>query len=377
LDERFIHEFVPKSSHCILRKMSDGLFSPLRLRSIELRNRIAVSPMCQYSGVDGFATEWHFVHLGSRAVGGAAIVMVEATAVEQRGQISRADLGLWKDEHIEPLKRIAAFVKSAGAVPAIQLAHAGRKASTDKPWLGGRPMDIDHGGWRPVAPSPLSFTEKHNTPTELRQEQIHEIIEAFVASTQRAITAGFEILELHAAHGYLIHEFLSPLSNHRTDQYGGSFENRTRFAREVVESVRKVWPDRLPLFVRLSCTDWVDGGWSVEESVKLTRSLKTLGVDLLDCSSGGTSATAQIPLEPGYQVPFAERIRRETGIPTGAVGLITDAKQADDIIRNSRADVVLLAREFLRDPYWPIHAALSLAAELPQIPSQYARAYLK
>ncbi len=357
--------------------MTDSLFSPLRLRDVELGNRIAVSPMCQYSGLDGFATDWHFVHLGSRAVGGAAIVMVEATAVEQRGQISRADLGLWKDAHIEPLQRIAGFVKDAGAVPAIQLAHAGRKASTDKPWLGGKPVDIAHGGWEPVAPSSLPFTDKYNMPAELSQPEIQQIVAAFVASTQRAISAGFEILELHAAHGYLIHEFLSPLSNHRTDEYGGSVDNRTRFAREVVKAVRQVWPERFPLFVRLSCTDWVEGGWSVEESVELAREFKALGVDLLDCSSGGTSASAKIPLEPGYQVPFAERIRRESGIPTGAVGLITDAIQADNIIRHGQADIVLLAREFLRDPYWPIHAALSLGADLPKIPAQYARAYLK
>ena len=355
--------------------MSESLFSPLRLRDIQLRNRIAVSPMCQYSGVDGFANEWHFVHLGSRAVGGAALVMVEATAVEQRGQISAADLGIWKDAHIEPLQRIARFVKGADAVPAIQLAHAGRKASTDKPWLGGKPITIAEGGWQPVAPSPLAFTEKHNIPAELSRTEIQQIIAAFVSAAKRATTAGFEILELHSAHGYLVHEFLSPLSNQRTDEYGGSFENRTRFARELVEAVRNVWPQQLPLFVRLSCTDWMSGGWSVEESIELARAFKILGVDLLDCSSGGTSIAAKIPLEPGYQVPFAARIRRESNMPTGAVGLITDPKQADDIVRKGQADIILLAREFLRDPYWPIHAAISLGAELPQIPPQYARAF--
>lgn len=357
--------------------MSDGLFSPLRLRDIQLRNRIAVSPMCQYSCADGFANDWHLVHLGSRAVGGAAIVMAEATAVEQRGQISPSDLGLWKDAQIEPLQRIAGFIKQTGAVPAIQLAHAGRKASTDIPWLGGKPLDRAHGGWTPVAPSPLPFTEHHNAPSELTQQQIQDIVAEFSTSAKRAYTAGFEILEIHSAHGYLIHEFLSPLSNVRTDDYGGSFENRTRFARELVQAIRNVWPDRLPLFMRLSCTDWMDSGWSIEESVELAGALKMLGVDLLDCSSGGTSLAARIPLEPGYQVPFAARIRREAEIPTGAVGLITNPKQADDIIRNGQADIILLAREYLRDPYWPIHAAISLNVELPPIPPQYARAYLK
>jgi 2,4-dienoyl-CoA reductase-like NADH-dependent reductase (Old Yellow Enzyme family) len=357
--------------------MSESLFSPLRLRSLELRNRIAVSPMCQYSCVDGMANDWHFVHLGSRAIGGAALVMAEATAVEPRGRISPSDLGLWNDRQIEPLRRIAGFVKSAGAIPGIQLAHAGRKASTDVPWRGGKPIEPSNGGWKPVAPSPLAFTESHQVPADLDKSEIQAIVNGFATATQRALTAGFEILEIHSAHGYLSHEFLSPLSNTRTDEYGGSFHNRTRFTREVVQAVRTAWPEKLPLLIRISATDWMDGGWSVEESVELARILKGFGVDLIDCSSGGTSLAARIPLAPGYQVPFAERIRREADIPTGAVGLITDAKQSDHIIRNSQADIVLLAREFLRDPYWPIHAAIELGAELPPIPPQYARAYLK
>lgn len=355
--------------------MVDTLFSPLRLRDIELRNRIAVSPMCQYSCVDGMANDWHFVHLGSRAVGGASIVMVEATAVEQRGQISREDMGLWKDQQIDPLQRISRFTKSAGAVPAIQLAHAGRKASTDVPWRGGKPLDGSNGAWKPVAPSALAFTSNHQIPAELSREEIQSIVAAFAAATQRAITAGFELLEIHSAHGYLSHEFLSPLSNTRSDDYGGSFQNRTRFLREVVAAVRQVWPERWPLFVRISATDWMDGGWTIDEAVELARILKSLDVDLIDCSSGGTSATAKVPMEPGYQVPFAERIRREAGIRTGAVGLITEPRQADDIVRNGQADIVLLAREFLRDPYWPIHAAIALGVSPPTIPPQYVRAF--
>jgi 2,4-dienoyl-CoA reductase-like NADH-dependent reductase (Old Yellow Enzyme family) len=376
LDECFIHEFDPKLTHCILRKMSDTLFSPLRLRTVELRNRVAVSPMCQYSCVDGMANDWHFVHLGSRAVGGASLVIAEATAVEQRGQISPADLGLWKDAQIEPLRRIAHFIKEAGAIPAIQLAHAGRKASTDAPWRGGKPLDSSNGAWKPVAPSPLAFTPNHQVPSELSYSDIQTIVAAFASAARRALAAGFEILEIHSAHGYLIHEFLSPLSNVRNDDYGGTFQNRTRFAREVVRAVRQVWPSHLPLFMRISATDWMEGGWDVADAVELARILKSLDVDLIDCSSGGTSLAAKVPLEPSYQVPFAERIRREAGIPTGAVGLITEPKQADDIIRNGQADIVLLAREFLRDPYWPIHAALALGAPLPAIPSQYARAFL-
>jgi 2,4-dienoyl-CoA reductase-like NADH-dependent reductase (Old Yellow Enzyme family) len=376
LNKNFIHEFVLTVSHCILRNMSDTLFSPLRLRSVELRNRIAVSPMCQYSSVDGMANDWHFVHLGSRAVGGASLVMAEATAVEQRGQISPSDLGLWKDGQIEPLQRIARFVKEAGAVPAIQIAHAGRKASTDAPWRGGKPLDASTGAWKPVAPSALALTADHQIPAELNVHEIKTIVAAFAATAKRALIAGFQLLEIHSAHGYLIHEFLSPLSNSREDAYGGSFQNRSRFAREVVQAVRAVWPEHLPLFVRISATDWMEDGWSIEQAIELARILKSLGVDLIDCSSGGISLAAKVPMAPGYQVPFAERIRSEAGIPTGAVGLITAPKQADDIIRNGQADIVLLAREFLRDPYWPIHAAIELDAKLPSISPQYARAYL-
>jgi 2,4-dienoyl-CoA reductase-like NADH-dependent reductase (Old Yellow Enzyme family) len=300
--------------------------------------------------------------------------MAEATAVEQRGQISLADLGLWKDEQIAPLERIAQFISKHGAVPGLQIAHAGRKASTDIPWRGGKPYTRDNGAWKPVAPSPLPFTPEHQTPWELSLAEIQQITSAFAAAARRATTAGFQILEIHAAHGYLIHSFLSPLSNVRTDQYGGSFENRTRFAREVVSAVRSEWPDSLPLFLRISAADWIEGGWTIDDSVQLARVVKSLGVDLIDCSSGGLSHAAKIVLGPGYQVPFAEQIRRDAEIATGAVGLITEAKQADEIIRSGKADLVFLARELLRDPYWPIHAAISLGAEAP-IPNQYRRAY--
>jgi len=355
--------------------MNDGLFSQFQLRSIQLRNRIAVSPMGQYSAVDGLANDWHFVHLGSRAVGGAGLVMVEASAVEERGRISHADLGIWKDEHIAPLQKIASFLKENGAIAGLQVAHAGRKASTEVPWRGGQPLNGRATAWQPVAPSAVAFTSDHAVPEELAVSEIHGIVSAFAAAAQRVASAGFEILEIHAAHGYLIHEFLSPLSNHRTDQYGGSFENRTRFAREAVAAVRSVWPDRLPLFMRISATDWMDGGWTVEDSVALARMVKPLGVDLIDCSSGGTSPLAQIKVGPGFQVPFAETVRRDAEIATGAVGLITDPAQADEIIKTGQADIVLLAREFLRDPYWPIHAAMTLGVD-PNVPSQYVRAYV-
>jgi 2,4-dienoyl-CoA reductase-like NADH-dependent reductase (Old Yellow Enzyme family) len=331
--------------------------------------------MCQYSAVDGTANDWHLVHLGSRAVGGAGLVMVEASAVEERGRISHADLGIWKDDHIEPLQKIARFLKENGAIPGMQIAHAGRKASTEVPWRGGQPLKGRATAWQPVAPSAVAFTTDHAVPEELAIAEIHGIVSAFAAAAQRAASAGFEILEIHAAHGYLIHEFLSPLANHRTDQYGGALENRTRFAREVVSAVRSIWPDRFPLFMRISATDWMDGGWTVEDSVALGRMVKPLGVDLIDCSSGGTSPAAQIKVGPGFQVPFAEIVRRDAGIPTGAVGLITDAAQADEIIKSGQADMVLLAREFLRDPYWPIHAAIALGVE-PPVPSQYVRAYI-
>lgn len=350
------------------------LFSPLRLRELTLKNRIAVSPMCQYSSTDGFANDWHFVHLGSRAVGGAALVFTEATAVEADGRISPQDLGLWKDDHIPALQRIARFVTEQGAIPGIQLAHAGRKASNARPWEGGRAITPEQGGWRPiVAPSALPFAQGSITPEALDEAGIARIRRSFVDAAQRARTAGFQVLELHGAHGYLLHEFLSPLSNQRSDRYGGSFENRVRFVRELAQDVRTVWPAELPVFMRLSATDWIPGGWDLDQSVELSRQLRSDGVDLIDCSSGGIALGATIPVGPGYQIPFAERIRREVEVATGAVGLIRSAFQAEHIVRSGQADLVLLARELLRDPYWPLHAARKLGADVPW-PPQYQRA---
>jgi 2,4-dienoyl-CoA reductase-like NADH-dependent reductase (Old Yellow Enzyme family) len=351
-----------------------GLFDPLTLRGVTLRNRIAVSPMCEYSSDDGFANNWHLVHLGSRAVGGAGLVFTEASAVEAPGRISPADLGIYRDEHVEKLREIVAFVHERGAVAGIQLAHAGRKASTAAPWLGGKPVDPSEGGWRPIfAPSAIPFLDDGPVPHAMSRDEIAEVVVAFARAARRALLAGFRVVEIHAAHGYLLHEFMSPLSNERDDDYGRSFENRTRFMREVARAVRAVWPQDLPLFVRISSTDWVEGGWDIAQSVALARELHALGVDLIDCSSGGAVARAQIPLGPGYQVPFAERIRAEAGIATGAVGLITEARQADDIIRAGQADIVLLARELLRDPYWPLRASVELGVDGPW-PVQYARA---
>ncbi len=355
-------------------KSAVGLFDPLQIRDIKLRNRILVSPMCQYSSVDGFANDWHLVHLGSRAVGGAGAVIVEATAVEANGRISPGDMGIWKDHHIEPLGRIARFLKQQGAVAGIQLAHAGRKASTDVPWRGGRPLTIDQEAWEPVAPSALAFADGYPVPRELTVPEIRGIVQAFADAAQRALHAGFELLELHAAHGYLAHEFLSPLSNRRTDEYGGSLENRLRFPLEVIAAVRTVWPQRLPLFLRISATDWTPGGWTDDDSVELAKAAKQRGVDLVDCSSGGNVAKAAIPLKPGYQVPFAARIRREAEILTGAVGMITEAAQAEEIIRGGEADVVLLAREFLREPYFPLNAAKELGVKV-KVAEQYLRAF--
>lgn len=350
------------------------LFSPLTLRNVTLRNRIACSPMCMYSSVDGFANDWHLVHLGSRAAGGAGLVMMEATAVEARGRISPADQGVWKDEQIEFLSRIARFLREHGAAPAIQLAHAGRKASTRPPSEGGKRIPENGGGWTPVAPSPIPFHEADPPSHELTKLEIVAIVEAFAAAARRARRAGFEVVEIHGAHGYLIHEFLSPLVNHRRDEYGGSFENRIRFALEVTEAVRGAWPADLPLFLRISATDWAEGGWDIEDAVELARRVRELGVDLIDCSSGGAVAHQSIALGPGYQTPFAERIRKEARIATGAVGLITEARQADEIVRSEKADLVLLAREFLRDPYFPLHAAKELGVEMKP-PIQYARAF--
>jgi 2,4-dienoyl-CoA reductase-like NADH-dependent reductase (Old Yellow Enzyme family) len=350
------------------------LFSPLTLRGVTLRNRIVVSPMCQYSCTDGMASDWHVVHLGSRAVGGAAVVMAEATAVEARGRISPEDVGIWRDAQVEPLARVARFVRGQGAVPAVQLAHAGRKASTARPWAGDQPLTPAEGGWPVVGPSALPFAPGHPVPAELDAAGLAEIVRAFVAAARRALAAGFEVIEIHSAHGYLLHQFLSPLSNHRTDRYGGAFDNRIRLLLEIVDAVRAVWPERLPLWVRVSATDWAEtGGWDLPQTIALARILKGRGVDLLDCSSGGTLAHAAIPWGPGFQVPFAEAVRRETGLATGAVGFITEPQQAEQIVAGGRADVVLLARQFLRDPYWPLHAAKTLGVDLAW-PVQYRRA---
>lgn len=353
------------------------LFEPLSIRSVTLRNRIGVSPMCQYSSEDGVANDWHLVHLGARAAGGAALVIAEATAVSPEGRITPGCAGLWADKHIEPLARINRFVTGQGAVPAIQLAHAGRKASASRPWEGDTHLPDDAGGWPTLAPSALAFGGGlGKVPQAMTHADIAQIQQAFVAAAQRSLAAGYEWLELHSAHGYLSHEFLSPLTNARTDAYGGGFDNRVRFLLETTRSVRAVWPERLPLSVRLSCTDWVPGGWDIEQSVELARRLKTEGVDLIDCSSGGLVPDARIPAGPGFQVPFAERIRREANIATAAVGLITAPAHADEIVRNGRADLVLLARELLRDAEWPLRAARTLGKTAAlEPPPQYARAW--
>lgn len=350
------------------------LFSPFRIRDVTLRNRIAVSPMCEYSSEDGFASDWHLVHLGSRAVGGAALVITEATAVTPEGRISPKDLGIWKDEHVEVLARCVAFIKSQGAVAGVQLAHAGRKASTDVPWRGGKFLMPEAGGWLPIfAPSAIPYYEGNPEPVALDKAGIDSVRRAFVHGARRSLAAGFEVIELHSAHGYLIHEFLSPLSNHRTDEYGGSFENRTRLIREIIADVREVWPERLPLLVRISATDWAEGGWDIDQSVELARIIGPMGVDLIDCSSGALLAGAKIPIGPLYQTQFAERIRKDSGVATGAVGMITTAKEAEGIIAGGRADIVLLAREMLRDPYFALHAAKELGGDV-RWPDQYLRA---
>jgi 2,4-dienoyl-CoA reductase-like NADH-dependent reductase (Old Yellow Enzyme family) len=350
------------------------LFSPLALRDVTLRSRIGVSPMCQYSSEDGFANDWHLVHLGSRAVGGAALVLTEAAAVSPVGRISPHDLGIWKDEHLEALARIARFVRGHGAVAGVQLAHAGRKASTGRPWEGVTPVPREQGGWRPVAPSEVPYAEGWPAPEALDETAIAAIVRDFASGARRAAEAGFEVVEVHGAHGYLVHEFLSPLSNRRRDRYGGGFENRARLALEVVRAVRAAWPERLPLLFRLSATDWVEGGWTPEESVALAKLLRAEGVDLVDTSSGGTDPKANVPTGPGYQTPFAERIRREAGVPTAAVGMITSAAQADHVVRTGQADLVLLARGMLRNPYWPLAAARELGVAGP-VPKQYLRAW--
>ena len=354
--------------------MSASLHESFTLRGVTMRNRIGVSPMCEYSSVDGFATDWHLVHLGSRAVGGAGLVLTEATAVTADGRISPADLGIYRDEHVDMLARITRFIGEQGAVPGIQLAHAGRKASTDAPWRGGAPLTPAQQGWSPiVAPSAVPFGERSPIPQALDAAGLVSVIDAFRTAATRALASGFKVVELHAAHGYLLHEFLSPLSNHRTDAYGGSFDNRVRLLLEVTTAVRSVWPDSLPLLVRLSGTDWIPGGWDVDQSIALARLLVPLGVDLIDCSSGGIVPGAKIPVGPGYQVGIAERIKHEGGMATAAVGLITDAQQAEAIVRSGQADMVLLAREMLRDPYWPLHAAKILGVSVTW-PVQYQRA---
>lgn len=349
------------------------LFSPYPLREIRFKNRVFVSPMCQYSSEDGMPTDWHFVHLGSRAVGGAGLVMVEATAVCPEGRITPWDSGIWSDDHARAFERTAAFMRGAGAVPGIQLAHAGRKASTDAPWRGGGPLGSGSRGWQPIAPSALAFAEGHPIPHAMSEPDLDGLVGAFAAAAHRSRAAGFDVLEVHMAHGYLLHEFLSPLANRRTDAYGGDLENRMRLPLRVAAAVRGAWPDHLPLFVRISCTDWVDGGWDLVQSIAFCRRLKALGVDLIDCSSGGMVPNARIPAGPGYQVPFAAAIRHEVGIATGAVGLITHPTQAEQIVRTEQADAVFLARELLRDPYWPLHAARALRADVPW-PDQYERA---
>jgi 2,4-dienoyl-CoA reductase-like NADH-dependent reductase (Old Yellow Enzyme family) len=362
-----------KSINVLRKRIMAHLFDPLKLRDIVLRNRIGIPSMCQYSAPDGMAVDWHFVHYGSRAVGGAALMILEATAVVAAGRISPRDLGLWNDAQIEPLARIARFARAQGCVIAVQLAHAGRKASGGAGWQAPRTLGASEGGWPVVAPSPISFGEGYAVPQQLDAAAIAEVIANFAASTRRALDAGFEAVEIHAAHGYLLHQFLSPLSNQRSDAYGGSFENRTRLLREVVAAVRGEWPERLPLLLRLSATDWVDGGWSADETVELCRGIGAQGVDLVDVSSGGLSPAARMPVGPGYQTEFAARVRREAAIPTSAVGLITSPAQADHIVRSGQADLVLVGREILRNPYWPLAAANELGHPAAW-PEQYLRA---
>jgi 2,4-dienoyl-CoA reductase-like NADH-dependent reductase (Old Yellow Enzyme family) len=351
------------------------LFSPLMVRSVTLRNRIGVSPMCQYSAVNGLANDWHYVHLGSRAVGGAGLVIVEATAVSPEGRITPGCLGLWSEQHIEPLARIAAFLKQHGAVAGIQIAHAGRKASADLPWRGGAHLSETDGGWNTIAPSAIPFGDNlPKVPRAMTETDIIRVQNDFVATAKRALAAGFEWLEIHAAHGYLFNEFLSPLANHRTDKYGGSFENRTRLLLDTTRAIRQIWPEKLPLAVRISAIDWMPDGWQIEDSIALAKLLKAEGVDLIDCSSGGLVPNAKIEIEPGYQVPFAERVRQGADVLTAAVGYITEPKQADAIVCSGKADLVLLARQMLVNPYWPAHAAQALGFKM-RPPDQYARAW--
>lgn len=350
------------------------LFSPLTIKSIKLKNRIVVSPMCEYSSVDGFANNWHLVHLGSRAVGGAGLIITEAAAVSAEGRITFADLGIWKNEHIAKLKEITNFIEEQGAVAGIQLAHAGRKASHTEPWNGGKQLPpTDENGWETLSASAVPFTPAEIAPHELDKLAINKVVSDFKSAAERALAAGFKVIELHAAHGYLIHQFLSPLSNHRTDEYGGLFEHRIRILLEIIAAVKEVWPEEYPLFVRISATDWTEGGWTIDDSVGLSKVLKDRGVDLVDCSTGGNAAGAKIPLKAGYQVEFAEAVKKQADILTGAVGLITEAIQANKIIETGQADLVLLAREFLRDPNFPLRAAHELGHDV-KWPLQYERA---
>jgi len=351
------------------------LFSPITIRDIIFKNRIVVSPMCQYSASDGFANDWHLVHLGSRAVGGAGLIFTEAIAVSPEGRISSHDLGLWKHEHIDGLKRITTFIEQQGSIPGIQLAHAGRKASLTRPWEGDKYISPELGGWKTIAPSPVSFSTNYDLPVEMTVADIKRIISDFKEATARAVIAGFKVLEIHGAHGYLVNEFLSPLCNKRSDEYGGDFHNRIRFLIELIQAVRSEWHNSLPLFLRISVSDWSADGWQVEDSIKLAEIVKNYGVDLIDCSSGGVSSDVKIPAKPGYQVPFSEAVKT-TGILTGAVGIIVSADQAEEILQKSQADMVFIAREFLRDPYFPLHAAGQLGEEI-KWPDQYERAKRK
>lgn len=351
-----------------------NLFEPFRLRGTEFQNRIVVSPMCEYSAKDGHPTSWHMVHLGSRAVGGAALVFTEATGVSAIGRISPADTGIYLDSHVDAWRPIVQFINEQGALSGIQLAHAGRKASTAAPWLGGAPIAPSDGGWTPVAPSALPFDTGYNLPKALSIAEIDQVVADFAAAARRALQAGFQVVEIHSAHGYLLHEFLSPFSNQRTDDYGGSFENRVRLLLRVASTLREIWPERQPIFVRISATDWKEGGWDLPQSIELARQLRHVGVDLIDVSSGGAIPNVRIPFGPGYQVGFAGTIRREAGIPTGAVGMISEPTQAETILRSGQADIVLLARELLRDPYWPRRAAQILGVKIKP-PVQYERAW--
>jgi 2,4-dienoyl-CoA reductase-like NADH-dependent reductase (Old Yellow Enzyme family) len=349
------------------------LFSPLKLKDVTLKNRIVVSPMCQYSAIDGFANDWHLVHLGSRAVGGAGLIIQEATAVLPEGRITYADLGIWKDEHIEKLQQIVSFIHANGAIAGIQLAHAGRKASCEVPWLGGEQLAEGENSWKTVSSSPIEFKEGQVKPHELSIKEIQDIVFAFRSAAERAKIAGYKVVEIHAAHGYLLHQFFSPISNTRSDIYGGSFENRIRLVIDVVEAVQSVWPAELPIFVRISATDWIENGWGLNDSIQLAAVLKDKGIDVIDTSTGGNASNANIPAGPNYQVPFADKIRNEVGIYTAAVGVIVNAKQAEDILEQERADLILVGREFLRDPYFPLHAAQALVEDV-EWPNQYVRA---